>query len=182
MMMANLTKFSTVSKRKTILIGAIVVLIGVLFFGYNRENIEDAKAFSSEPPPPAILQIQSMEQISAVGTYCWSGGCADMIGIPTPKEAIVSNSPLIATLRLPINVPPNTLEIRVNPASEINELQPSPLNYRWWEAWQGKYESLSLEKEQTINLVLEHGLYVISVFAQWNQRGDVIYGFLVEVK
>jgi len=105
-----------------------------------------------------------------------------MIGIPTPKEAIVANSPLIAILRLPINEPPNTLEIRINPASEINELQAGALNYRWWEAWQGKYDSLSPEKEQTIDLKLEHGLYVISVFAQWQQKGDVIYGFLVEVK
>ncbi len=182
MMKIDVTKFFATSKRKFILIGSIVVLIGVFFLGYNRANIEDLKAFASKPPPPAILQTQSIEQISAVGTYCWSGGCADMIGIPTPKEAIVASSQFVATLRLPINASPNTLEIRVNSVSEINELQANALNYRWWEAWQGKYNSLSLEKEQTINLELEQGLYVISVFAQWNQRGDVIYGFLVEVK
>jgi hypothetical protein len=147
----------------------------------SQENEEDEKAFASKPPPPALLKTQSAEQMSAIGTYCWSGECADMIGIPTPKEAIVANQQFSATLKLPINAPPASLKIRVNPTSQIDEYKAGS-NYRWWEAWQGEYNSLALEKEQTINLELEQGLYVISVLAQWNQSGDVIYGFLVEVK
>ena len=181
-MTANVTKFFAVSKRKPFLVGAIMVLIGVLFLGYNRSTIEDLKTFATKPPPPAILQIQNVEQISAIGTYCWSGECADMIGIPTPKEAIVTSSPFIATLRLPINAPANSLELRVSRVSDKNELQANQSGYRWWEPYLGKFDNLLPEKEQTINLKLKSGLYVIVVFAQWDQKGDVLYGFLVEVK
>lgn len=38
-----------------------------------------------------------------------------------------------------------------------------------------------IERESDINLSLEPGLYVLSVFLEWKEQGDVLYGFLVQV-
>ena len=43
-------------------------------------------------PPPAVLEVDGQEQISGIGSYCWSdpeedvGVCADTIGIIAPEN------------------------------------------------------------------------------------------------
>lgn len=183
-MKASLTKFFSAGKRKSILIGAVATFIAVVSLGYFLLHDIGGNTSSSEPPP-AILEIDGVQQTSAVGTYCWTGKgmakCVDKIGIPTPKIAIVASADFSATLRLPINEPPDTLNIWVIPASKVRELQVDGHDLRWWEAGHGADNSLPLRSKQPLDLELEPGLNVISIFAQWQGRGDVVYGFLVDV-
>jgi len=32
-----------------------------------------------------------------------------------------------------------------------------------------------------INLSLDPGLYILNIFVNWEEKGDVLYGFLVQV-
>ncbi len=71
-----------------------------------------------EEPPNAILSINGTEQISGIGSYCWSesgpGVCADMIGIITPRDPLAASSHFTAHLSLPLREPPQELHFGLN--------------------------------------------------------------------
>jgi len=154
-----------------------------------EEMIATATVFTSNDiiPPPATLEINGNLQTSAIGTYCWSeekgGVCADMIGIPTPMEALTISSPVMAHLSLPIDASPTVLLLTVIPVTEKDEMQVNASSYRWWnfEA-EGRRSELPLQSKQDIQVDLDPGLYVWNIQVWWDQKGDVIYGFLVEVQ
>jgi hypothetical protein len=52
----------------------------------------------------------------------------------------------------------------------------------WWSPKLGDSFDIPLAPPHQLELNLEPGLYVLSVFAQWQEIGDVLYGFLVEVQ
>ncbi len=138
-------------------------------------------------PPPATLEINGITQTSAIGTYCWSevgkgGVCADMIGIPTPKEALMTSSPITAYLRLPITTAPANLYLNVIRVSDKDEMTADARGYRWWNFQEGKSSELPLQSQQAIRLDLDPGLYVLSVSVWWDKKGDVMYGFLLDVQ
>jgi hypothetical protein len=141
-------------------------------------------------PPPAELTIGDQTQTSAIGTYCWRsvddagtgvGLCADMLGIMTPRDSLaVPPGPFTAELALPLDVPPSTLVLWVYPAAG----QPSDLDNTDTLAWQptdGERYDLELSATPAVTLDLAPGLYVLAVFAQWQDMGDVMYGYLVQV-
>jgi len=154
-----------------------------------EEMIATATVLTSNDiiPPPATLEINGILQTSAIGTYCWSeekgGVCADMIGIPTPAEPLTISSPTIAHLSLPIDTSPTVLLLTVIPVTEKDEMQVNASSYRWWnfEA-EGRRSELPLQSKQDIQIDLEPGLYVWNIQVWWDKKGDVIYGFLVEVQ
>ena len=144
-------------------------------------------SFNNISPPPAMLEINGVTQTSAIGTYCWSeigkgGGCADMVGIPTPAEALVISSPITALLRLPIDTSPSVLLFTIIHVTEKDEMQGNAGGYRWWsyEA-EGRRLELPSQSQQEIQIELDPGLYVWEIQVWWDGKGDVIYGFLVEV-
>jgi len=146
---------------------------------------------SDGSPPPATLEIDGMAQVAGVGTYCWSGptasgetvnACADKIGIPTARDPLHSSSPVTARLSLPLAESPSQLTLSAFQVSSIHELSETAGGYRWWTYTEGFTSELSPQTSQEINLELEPGLYVFYVFAVWEGKGDVSYGFLVEVK
>lgn len=141
-------------------------------------------SFNDIIPPPAMLEINGVTQTSAIGTYCWSGGgCADMIGIPTPMEALQISSPITAQLRLPIDTSPSVLLFTIIHVTEKDEMQGNARGYRWWnyEA-EGRRLELPLQSQQEIQIDLAPGLYVWEIQVWWDGKGDVIYGLLVEVR
>jgi parallel beta-helix repeat protein len=153
--------------------------------------IESAGAVPEEPPN-ASLNINGTEQISGIGSYCWSesglGACADMIGIITPKEPLPASSHFTAHLSLPLREPPQELHFNIIQAADYDELKLAINGSRAWrlkesKIKEGNYSTLPLllERESDINLSLEPGLYVLNVFAGWKNKGDVTYGFLIEV-
>jgi hypothetical protein len=168
-------------------------------FGTNGKTLEEieemiAAKLTSESnssfidimPPPSTLEINGVTQISAIGTYCWSeegigGACADMIGIPTPRQALTISSPTTAQLSLPIDASPADLHITVIPVTGEDEMQENARGYRWWDYQEGQSSQLALRSQQDIQIDLDPGLYVLSIQVWWDKEGDVVYGFLVDV-
>jgi len=110
--------------------------------------------------------------------------CVDKVGVPTARNPLSSVSPVTALLTLPLNDPPTQLVLTVFPASNVNEIKSPDItgDHRWWNFIEGYISQLALQTSQEIKQELQPGLYVFYVFAVWDGKGDVSYGFLVEVK
>ena len=139
----------------------------------------------ADAPPPATLEIGGTVQTAGVGTYCWSGAsvaaCVDKIGIPTAPDPLKTSSPVTALLTLPLEQPPTQVSLTIFPAAD-NELPDTFGGYRWWSFVEGYISMLEPQTEQDIQAELEPGLYIFYVFVVWEGKGDVSYGFLVEVE
>ena len=144
-------------------------------------------------PPPAVLEIAGVEQAAGIGTYCWplpaAGGesvaaCVDKVGLPTSRDPLIAESPVTARLTLPMEQPPAQLQLSVFPAVSENEVKMDnlPAEFRFWMPAEGISQELEQQTSQDIQLELEPGLYVFYVFGAWENKGDVSYGFLVEVQ
>jgi len=168
---ANIIKFLAYT-----LIGIIAVVILLMVLGPHI-----GETYKIKHPPTAILQIQGVEQIGETGSYCWDGGCSDVFALLTPKKPLFAKSPFVFTLKLSTDTPLSSLSMSINSASKMKEI-PTSAPLRVWEIHRENYDDLSLKQEQTINLQLKPDLYVIILVAQWQQRGDAMYGFLIDVK
>lgn len=134
-------------------------------------------------PAPATLTIRGQSRLGGIGSYCWANICADMIGIPTMPEPMKAESPVAATLTLPFERSPQTVNLSVYRATDDAELDESAREYRWWRPEQEvQSQQLAPILEQDFTLELEPGLYILSVFAAVEDGGDVSYGFLVNVE
>jgi hypothetical protein len=137
-------------------------------------------------PPLATLTVQGVTQPSAIGTYCWSeeskGLCADAIGLPTPQDALSTDSPTTATLFLPLATVPTELNLMIIPVTAVDEMQGNAQGYRWWNIQGGQYTELQLQTQQDFPIDLDPGLYVIGLSVWWESKGDVQYGFLLDVQ
>jgi hypothetical protein len=141
-------------------------------------------------PPPAILTVAGQEQVSGIGSFCWNanarkggqvGLCADTLGLPTAPEPLSVSGLFTATFQLPIAETPGELSLRIIPVTEQDQLDVGTAPWRWWPGGEGTLEALPLAQESAVALSLDPGLHVLSLFARWPERGDVVYGFLLEV-
>ena len=143
---------------------------------------------SSQDPPPVILNIDGQEQISGIGTYCWTqpdseaGICADAIGIPTLQEALITSSPFTARFNFTIQQPPDFLQLNIINTAEVEELAFEARGLRWWRFEQAMEYEITEENPAEIKLNLDPGRYILGLFGQWQDFGDVTYGFLVDVQ
>ena len=153
----------------------------------------DATAPADGSPLPALLEITGTSQTAGVGTFCWktqtANGeavdmCVDKIGLPTVDIPLDSTSPVIARLTLPLNDPPKQLGLSVFRATPENEVKVDTgrNGFRYWIPGEGLNQELGLQTIQDITVDLEPGLFVFYVFGVWEGKGDVSYGFLVQVK
>ncbi len=137
-------------------------------------------------PPPAILTVAGKEQVSGIGTYCWTGSgvsiCADMVGIPTTEGALAATSPFVANFQLEPEETPEELMLTVIPVTAEDEMERWADGSRSWPYLPGERYTLPLEREPSIELSLEPGLYVLNLQGWWRTWGDASYGFLVEVE
>jgi hypothetical protein len=175
-----------------ILIAAVVLAI-VFFVPVRSERTTTERPEVAGPrsiePPLAVLVIDGEKQVAGVGSYCWSepqGGnetaavCADMVGIPTVEKPLPVGSSFDARLELPLDEAPETLNMEVIGVTDADIVETRDGLY-WWRPKAGEHHELPLAAPHTFLLDLEPGRYVLSVFARWPNRGDVNYGFLVEV-
>lgn len=138
-------------------------------------------------PPPAVLEVDGQEQISGIGSYCWSDPeegvalCADMLGIITPENPMEVPASFAARFQLSPEEEPGELALRVIPVSAEDEILPSGEGWRAWPGAPGDLYTLALERAPEIELNLVPGTYVLDLFARWEDWGDASYGFLVEV-
>ena len=156
--------------------------IAILFLVFLAGN-------AGASPPPAILEIDGKEQSAGIGSNCWKvenetySLCADMIGVITPAEPLLTRSPFTVLLRLQLQEPPEELEFSTFRVTDDDELKEAANGVR---AWRFKGNALNIykrpfEREPEFNLSLPPGLYVLNVFTKWKEKGDVSYGFLVQV-
>ena len=142
-------------------------------------------------PPPAILTIAGVEQISGIGSFCWRETwndqtlkilCVDYDGIPTAQEPLPAISPFTIHLSLLPEEPPEELQLNIYQVTDKDEIELNSEVWRWWKYQEGKHVTLPLESEQDVNLSLEPGLYVLNVYPRWKEKGSVSYGFLLNVQ
>ncbi|CAG0992873.1 hypothetical protein METP2_02726 [Methanosarcinales archaeon] len=184
------------SKIKFAIIGVILsVLLAILILVIINFSSMQPRQMEILKPPPALLKVDGNEQISGIGSYCWDEAdkvlgitmsstsvCADYEGIHTPVEPLRSSSPFAAHLSLPLNEPPQELQLKVIQVTDEDEIIRSFANDRAWHIKEGNYSNLTPERESDINLSLLPGLYVIEVYPRWKEKGSVTYGFLVNVQ
>jgi hypothetical protein len=152
----------------------------------------------TDKPPSAVLQIQGIEQ-KLYGEYFFRGVNSDDFIALTSRKALVTASPFSATLKFAADKPshmlifttgtPQAVSIKVADAAALGkpgrELYGSEPSF----SWNGRdfanhailTKDLDLKNEQTFTLELKHGLYIITVSANWF-RGWAHYSFLVDVK
>lgn len=139
-------------------------------------------------PPAASLTIDGKTQEAGIGSYCWSSKsgfqntrlCADMVGLPTASEPLLSlNTPFTASFQLPLETPPDSLYISVMPA--VNEIDSTQASVRTWQPAEGWSDALPLKSEVEYEFQESPGLYLFQLNARWQEYGDVSYGFLVQV-
>jgi hypothetical protein len=147
----------------------------------------------AQAPIPSYLEINGQVQTAKVGSYCWDytdengkpvgGACQDSIGISTPIEPLPAAKTITAQLSLPYATPPNILSLGISAVSSENEiLLEEGAGLRLWEYTEGINRELDLQPRQEVKVELEPGLYIFNIWAVWDDKGEVTYGFLVEVK
>ena len=154
------------------------------FFVRQRELVDMGN------PPLARLELGEEKQLAGRGSFCWSRGCSDGPGISTTAIplAIPSNSTI--RLYLPLEEPPDGLELHgmlVSPTGNLQyDYEVRGDRAEWSFEKEGRplstISELALRQDQEITLDLDPGYYVLVVFAVWQDYGDVKYGFLIEVK
>jgi|GEM_PF-1224242 len=142
-------------------------------------------------PPMATLTIvksdYGLNNNRGIGSYClkeiWIGPCKDKLGILTSHEPLPVGSPFTAHLLLPFHENPEELQLNVIRVSREDKLKGGEENaWQLWRFQEGKPFMLTLEREQDIQLSLEPGLYVLKISAGWKDKGNLNYGFLLEVR
>lgn len=168
------------------LVEVLTAVLGPQFAG--ADSVE-GPSMETEPPA-ALLQIGGEEQISGIGSYCWTDPnagialCADYFGVLTPADPLPASSSITATLQLAVQTAPTSLSLAVFAVSPEMDLLPENPDSASW-PFPGEYDlsrELRLESRTQFEMALDPGLYVFSIFAAWERLGDVNYGFLVEVR
>jgi len=106
----------------------------------------------------------------------------DAFAVITAAEPIVTTSPFTAILVLPIPVPPARLIYDLAPVSEDNKQPGSTAEYSRWQPQPEAQFPLPLLSRQAFNVATAPGLYVLSLFVEWEQLGSANHGFLIQIK
>jgi hypothetical protein len=127
----------------------------------------------STPPPGASLSVGGASIDGGIGTHCWSGFCRDYTGPIT--------SPLLS------QVAPGeafTLSFQQGTPTEVviswYKAPAPPPPAHGVLAW--SLDPRTATRAERAEAPAEPGLYVLSVFARWDGKGDVTYGWYIEVR
>jgi hypothetical protein len=93
---------------------------------------------ASADPPPAILKINGIEQISGIGSNCRKvenetySICTNTIGIIIPAEPLLTRSQFTAHLTLPLQESPEELGFSTTRVTDDDELKEIVNDVRAW--------------------------------------------------
>ncbi|MCA9829350.1 MAG: hypothetical protein R3B97_00350 [Dehalococcoidia bacterium] len=125
-------------------------------------------------PPPAVLIYGTTVVEGAAGTRCWVNVCLDYVGPVTPEAPLSVEAGRGFTLNFAAGDPTETAvswyAVSGPPAAARN-------GQRLWSIAPTASRPVSV-----VEIPAEPGQYVLSVFARWEGRGDVSYGWYLEVK
>ena len=169
------------------MIASFAVAVFLLFGCSDSETSAEAAATGTpsstptEGPPspdslgaPGATLTSSQETVAGgIGTRCWAGACIDYTGPVTNAD--------------PLELSPGeafNIEFEeATPAEFVLSLYPAPTTTPTPEngtlSW-----SIDPSTSTTTDAVApaEPGRYIISAFARWDGKGDISYGWYVEVK
>jgi hypothetical protein len=170
-----------------IVIGIIAILAGACLYIIMAPLMYPVFDYSG---PPAVLQIQGVEQKGEVCGYPpqnYYGYIAQ-----TSTKALVTASPFSATLKFTADTSPQAIRIQVFDATTLGKPTEESYEGKSYFSWgdgclannsnAALTKELDLKNEQTFTLELKRGLYVINVSVKWAHIGQVFYPFLIEVK
>jgi len=138
-------------------------------------------------PPSALLMISDQEQSAGIGSYCWPDNtsgvalCLDKVGLPTAPNPLQVTEPFTTQFSISFPDSPDILSLTAMLVTFEDQMELDAEGMRWWPPMPGDSVDLPLTSPHQLELNLTPGLYIFSVFAQWQDFGDVSYGFLVEV-
>ena len=121
----------------------LAVLLVFIVVGCSKEGM------SGEKPPEVYIVIDNEKYETKLGTYCWTGGCADTVG---PVELLKEKEP-----------------IKVNPGEKITlimDYEPKP-NEFYLNQINGSNESKVLIEENTFSAPIQKGVYYYSYGVWW---------------
>ena len=162
-----------------IVIGIIAILVAIKAYQYASQPL-----FFLPKPPPAVLQIQGDEQEGHACIF-GPGGLADNFSYTaqTSNKALITSSPFSATLKFTADKPPQTIRIPAHGVGMPTGILYTSKTFVWDRVcFIDNAKGLDSKNKQIFTLELASGLYVITVSADWEQSGEAIYAFLVEVK
>lgn len=85
-------------------------------------------------------------------------------------------------LLLPLEESPEEVSFIATQVTGDNEIKSRTNDAQVWHfEYMGNWRRMPPKRESDINLSLAPGLYVLNVFVKWKEKGDVLYGFLVQV-
>ena len=173
---------------------ASLAMLGLLLCqcgpGVEKETTlqpEPPRAVPEIEPPPAVLMVDRLEQVSGIGSYCWLDPaegvslCADMVGIITVEDPLVVPAFFTARFHLSLEEEPEELALGVSAVSTEDELPSAGDGWRAWSSAPVELYALSLQRTPEIKLKLAPGMHVLNLFARWERWGDASYGFLLRV-
>ena len=153
----------------------------------------DLSAYYGEPKA-AVLTINGQRQRAGVGTSTWiiskSGdevgmSHGDAFAMITPDQALATKSPFTVTLELPIPIAPSQLYYHIIATAHLEKEEHPQFGTIAWTPYRPADPAetpLLLEQQQDIPLDLSPGGYVLVVFAEWADLGNVEYGFWIDVQ
>ena len=140
-------------------------------------------------PPPVTMRVAGLTQTGGLGSYCWTppesevpGLCRDTMGIPTPGQPITVSGDLTFAFQIPGPVAPDELQLGVMAVEMDNAPMPEDDGLRYWQPGEFENHEMPAGHETHIEMQLEPGSYLLSLFVRWPEIGDGSYGFLVTVE
>jgi hypothetical protein len=141
----------------------------------------EPSALGMDGPPSTTASAKGQSVETGIGTFCWTLLCVDKIGVPTRGVLVVSNGDVV-TIRVPDGVPP-LREVGVAVFDAVNA-QILDDGSEIWPYPGSPGEPVPFEMGPNgveVPVELPPGTYVLAV-NMYFERGDVVYGVLLDVR
>jgi hypothetical protein len=127
-----------------------------------------------EPAPGAALSARAGRVPGGIGTHCWDGFCRDMTG-PVTGAALFEMAPS-EPFALDFEEPDPDEVVLSWYAAPTLAPPPSGGEIAW------SIDPRLATRAGAAAAPAEPGLYILAVFARWGGKGDVSYGWYIEVR
>ncbi|MDA5110452.1 hypothetical protein O3V59_19050 [Brevibacillus thermoruber] len=154
-------------EKKTIIITLLIAVMALSVGMLTRLYFDRERAFEDKPRIPKVVSGNTMINVKQA-SYCWTGGCADTIGLPALLKGVT-----------PTKVRPNQeLFIMFDDQPQPTQIFVKRLVSNQWvgdEAVDGSFFAPDMP-----------GVYYYSIFARWldnqeNTIGEAAYAFVIEI-
>lgn len=155
----------------------------------NPKQVDDRSSYFGEPPSARLVTAEKV-YLAGVGSHSWTRESrgemksiyiSDWFGLLTPEDTILFAPGDSVVLDLVIPFPPSEVIVWTNEVGHQKPRERLPGRLTW-DSGRRSSISVSLKQIQQIALPTQVGIYTLAVHASWSDLGDVLYGFLVEIR